>query len=300
MPETSRGGEVIVIRDQTIESRSYILTQPQKSLESRSYTLAQTQESLESRSYIESGTKQESLESRSDIQQTYSEDLNSRSAVQTSNSETLESISYISTAEQKTLKSRSAVLREEQETLESNSHIASKPQKTLESRSNIFNSKSHTIESQSVISVSCLTGDIADDMWLEFMEDLGIKQAIVYKDYSNEREDPMTGQKIKGTPDEYNIYARVEKQTASSSTVKIGSLGVGDALIYLPARIRYDTDWNPISGAGDIRPHKYDEIEYQGMTYRIKNLTFRKLGKTEIYAECYCTRVKDEAPEGWS
>lgn len=161
-------------------------------------------------------------------------------------------------------------------------------------------SQQQTIESRSVVAVPCLTGDIADDAFFELMDTEEFRQEITYKNYDEEFEDNMTGGKFKGTPDEYTILGRVEPLTLKDNLVRYGSMEVGDTRIFLPARIRYDSDWQPLSGVGSIRPHKYDEIEYQGITYRIKEITFHMLGSTEVYCECYCTRVDNDKGERWS
>ena len=151
-----------------------------------------------------------------------------------------------------------------------------------------------TIVSRSVISVGCLAGDMADDMVREIFDTLEFVDDVTYKNYANQREDPMTGQKIKGTATEYEISARLEIQTLDDRLVGIGTMEDGDAIAYLPARIRYDKDGAVITGVGDIRPKKFDEMVCQGITYRIKDLTFYMFGDSEIYCECYCTRVKND------
>jgi len=149
-----------------------------------------------------------------------------------------------------------------------------------------------TIKSRSVISVGCLAGDMADEMVMEIFDTLEMMDNVTYKNYPDQQEDSITGQKLKGTASEYEISARVEPQYLEDNLVLIGTLQDGDAIIYLPARIRYDRNHDPIAGIGDIRPKKYDEIVCQGITYRIVELTFQEFGEKEIYVECLCNRVE--------
>lgn len=298
MPEGSGDGEVIIIRDTTIESRSVIAVQETETLGTISYIKLATSKTIESRSDIfKPGS--ETIKSLSAIKTTESNTIGSFSLLLSEGQHIIRSNSAIQKSPSKTLESRSCVLTQNQETLESRSWIMLlSGQKTIKSRSYIEATPQKTLSSNSVISVPCLAGDMADGMWLEFMEET--RQIIVYKDFSSETEDPMTGQKVKGTANEYTICARIEVQKLSDKLVKYGTLDVGDAIIYLPARIRYDSDWTALTGVGDIRPHKYDEIKYRGMTYRISEITFFKMGKTEIYCECYCTRVNNEKGEEYS
>lgn len=156
-----------------------------------------------------------------------------------------------------------------------------------------------TVTGRSKISAPCLAGDVFEEAWDEIMSTMEFRQTITYKDYADEYEDSLTGQKIKGTANEYTIYAHVELQTITDKLVRFGALQTGDARIFLPARIRYDIN-NEMISAGEIRPHLYDDIVYRGITYRIKTINFFSIGETEVYCEALCGRVQNDKPERWA
>ena len=278
--------------DKTLNSDAYILKETSKTLNSDAFIIKETSKTLTSDSYI----LKETIET-----------LNSDAYILKETLKTLTSNAYIFKTNEKTLNSDAYILKETLKTLTSDAYIFKTNEKTLNSDAYILKSgNSKTLNSDAWISIEIqntltsdayiIYGNLADvelESWNELMDTDEFKKAVVYRNYDLD-EDNITGDIDRSLYTDYNINVEVQLTEEEDKIVKSGTLQVGDAEIFMSARVTKDSNGDAI--AASFRPKLKDEIIWHGWTFRIESIEFERMGKFEIFAECRCKRVKNVNP----
>ena len=149
-----------------------------------------------------------------------------------------------------------------------------------------------TITSGMQISVPYLAGELLD-VFKEFEQQPEFQQKLTYRRFVFGQQ-PITGDVDTTTYTDYTIYGTADIQTVDSNLVQAGLLQSGDAVVFLPPRIRTKTDGTLISP--EFRPQTQDYILYDNVTYRIENLTFERIGESELFVKILGKRLQNTNP----
>ena len=151
-----------------------------------------------------------------------------------------------------------------------------------------------TLKSNMIISFDDL-GSIMEEGWDENIELPEFEKSLSYRRYDlADNYDNNTGDIDKRTYVDYPVYGEVQPVEILDKVVKSGKLQIGDAIIFLPARIRH-TD------GVEFRPQLNDTILWKGIRYRIDKMTYERIGQFEIYVGCSCKKVSNYNPaEVWN
>jgi len=151
--------------------------------------------------------------------------------------------------------------------------------------------KSTTITSDAVISLPDMS-EIMIDAWSEISSAEEFQKQIIYKRI-NMDEDNITGDLDESNNAEYDIYAEVQSLNKEHKLVKIGEMQVGDAEVFLPARIDIEVDETAIT---EFRPQLNDMIQWNSTWYVIKKILPERVGAIEIYLTCLCKKIDNIGP----
>lgn len=149
-----------------------------------------------------------------------------------------------------------------------------------------------TISGKVVVSLPGLAG-IEKQQFDEYFKSSDYRKAITYRRYHLD-DDNLTGDVDRDTYTDYSIYALVFPAEIENKLVRMGYLQVGDAEIWLKARIRTDINGDNIT---EFRPQIDDEVIFNNYTYRIKNILPQYSGEYEISFKCMCTRKGNDNPD---
>lgn len=140
---------------------------------------------------------------------------------------------------------------------------------------------SSTIISNSKISVPGISASFGNISYGGF-KFADFKKKITYKYYKLNTGN-LLGDFDRSNYVEVIINGEIRPVDKNHLLVRMGELDMGDAELFLPARIRQDVDGNTIE---EIRPKINDEVSFYGETWRIKTVSFEYAGSIEI--SCYC------------
>ena len=106
-------------------------------------------------------------------------------------------------------------------------------------------------------------------------------------------QNPISGDLDMSNYSDYIIYVTLDVSTrGDNDLVLAGVLEQGDSDIFMPARIRRNTDGSFIEN--EFRPQIGDYVIYKNVTYRLDELSFNRMGETEIFCRAKGKRMKDE------
>lgn len=146
-----------------------------------------------------------------------------------------------------------------------------------------------------VVSVPYVAGE-ALELFKEFTnidaELPEFQQEVTYRRFVF-KQDPLTGDLDASTYTDYTIYATVDILETEKQLTQAGELQTGDAEIWLPARIRRNSDGTTITN--EFRPQINDWIVFNNITYRIDSLSFNVLGQTETFAKATARKMQDSS-----
>jgi len=137
-------------------------------------------------------------------------------------------------------------------------------------------------------------GEVFDEGWEEIAEEPEFEKRVTYRRHDLNY-DNMTGDIDRSSYTEHSIYAEVQPLEITDKVIKSGEFKEGDAEIFIPARIIKDQDGNSIKPS--FRPQLYDEITFRGITYKIEKITFERIGRHEVFADCMCKRMANQMPD---
>lgn len=240
-------------------------------------------------------TIQESLNSFSNILTENTNDINSIASILSSGNEnSLSQNSTIKVITEASINSNTQIQKTYQRTLESYCEIyVPTSQKTLTSDAWISLRFSNALSSYLQISAPDISESF-DDGWQDVAEEPEFEKVVSYIRYDMNY-DNMTGDIDKDTYSSVSIYAEVQPLEITDKVIKSGEMKIGDAEIFLPARILTDSSGDAVKPS--FRPQIDDDIVFRGIRYRIAKIVFERIGTTEIFADCMCKRVENAFPE---
>ena len=154
-----------------------------------------------------------------------------------------------------------------------------------------------TITSDAVISFRGVAAEF-DEACEEIFNEEVFQKAMTYRRIHRD-EDNMTGDADIDDYTEYDILGELQLQERSDKLVKVGELNVGDAEVFLPARITHTSNGNMLPDS--FRPQVGDRIFRKNKWYRIKTVQFERINNREIYVACWCTQMENKNPPvGWN
>ena len=231
------------------------------------------------------------LDSDSYIQKQLVQSLYSNANIKDTYSKTLNSDAYVLDTLSTTISSDGHILLTIEETLFSDARIV--PGLV----SNVFIKVAGITNTLASITVIAIPSDAEEfDMaWDDIAEEPEFTKVATYRRY-NFYEDNNTGDRDRSEYTDYTIYCEVQIVEDMNKITKVGEPGIGDAVIFMPARLTTEYDGTAITNS--FRPQIDDEIIRRGKTYIIKKLTFERVGQHEIFAECECRLVGSDNPAG--
>lgn len=208
--------------------------------------------------------------------------------------ETIDSTAYIKGGEELGLTSNSYIKKIVPQTINSDMQIVKCWRKLLSSDAFIVLSTiQNTLTSNAEISLADF-GGLMEDGWNEIIEEPEYAKILVYRRFDFD-EDNMTGDLDTDSYVDYQIYGDVQPMEIYDVEVKTNRLQVGDAEIFIPARVNMDITGNAVKP--DFRPQLNDLIAWKGIWYRIDEIKFERIGTAEIYADCLAKRTKNVNPD---
>ncbi len=281
----------ILANEETFASDAFILKVETKTILSDAVIFKAGEESLLSDAFIKVLANEETINSDAFI-------------LLSGNDQTILSDAFILKTQEKTLLSDANILGTVDKTINSDAYILlSGNDQTILSDAVIFVSVgptvTKTILSDSYIKVTAdvqtLTsfaaisfrdfGEIMDDAFDENLEIEEFGKTVTYRKYDVDW-DNMTGDLDESSYTEHSITAEVQPQTIEDKYVKSGELEVGDAVIFLPARIT-STKFKPKMG---------DHVIWKNIVYIIDDIQVERIGSNEIFYECFGKRKTNKNP----
>jgi len=178
-------------------------------------------------------------------------------------------------------------------TLSGNAYIKTDYSSTINSDARIVKYvRTQTITSTLVVSYEDYS-DLMEEGWDEIIEVPEFEKTITYRRFDLD-EDNMTGDIDRSMYTDYTIYAEVQPTEIDDKLEKSGTLSIGDAEVFLPAKIIHNTSGDIIDSP--FRPQLDDEVIWKGIRYRIWKITFERIGRIEIFADCLCKRLDNVNP----
>lgn len=143
-----------------------------------------------------------------------------------------------------------------------------------------------------VTTVPYVAGEILD-LFREYITTPEYQQVMIYRKFIVTH-NPITGDPVLTNFTDYTIYGTLDVEKIEKILLPAGDLSTSDTVIWLDARIKAQTDGTEISP--QIRPTLHDRIIYDGVTYRIENITFYIMGENEMFAKIGGTRLSSANP----
>jgi len=145
-----------------------------------------------------------------------------------------------------------------------------------------------------VISVPFVAGEILE-AFSEFTntdaELPEFQQEVTYRRFVF-GQNPVTGDLDMSNYTDYTIYVTVDILETEHKLVEAGELQSGDAEIWLPSRIRRNTDGSFIEN--EFRPQIGDYVIFNNIIYKLDSLSFNRMGETETFCKAKGLKMKDE------